>query len=431
MDRFDSYKPSGVKWIGEIPSHWRINRLKYEALVQPSNVDKKTNEGEEQVLLCNYMDVYKNEFIDSSLEFMEATATKDEIKKFIIKKGDVLVTKDSETPDDIANPALVIEDLENVICAYHLSQIRPTRNNLLGEYLFRLFQDNKFKAQFEVTANGVTRYGLSVAAFTEAFIPLPTTTEQTAIATYLDKKTAQIDKLITNKQKLIELLREERMAVINEAVSGKGNEWERKKLKYLLKPMKGALKPGPFGSDLKNSDVIHDGPIKVYTQRNVIDNDFETGEDFITDEKFKSLSVFEIDENDILVTTRGTIGRTAIFPSGARRGILHPCLIRIQIDESKILNEWLIRYFNESTYFQENVKLNSNSTVIDVIYGYTLREISISVPEIKEQQRILKHMQTETQKIDTTISKIEKEIELMQEYRTALISEVVTGKIKV
>ena len=92
--------------------------MKYEALVQPGNVDKKSNDGKESVLLCNYMDVYKNEFIDSSIKFMETTATKDEIRKFKIEKGDVLVTKDSETPDDIANPAFVKENFKNVIGAY-------------------------------------------------------------------------------------------------------------------------------------------------------------------------------------------------------------------------------------------------------------------------------------------------------------------------
>src|SRR4030065_2733523 len=142
MKRYEKYKPSGVEWIGEMPEHWDSKRLKYVASVQPSNVDKKTVEDELPVLLCNYMDVYKNEFIDSSINFMEATATEAEIAKFKIKKGDMLVTKDSETPDDIANPAFVKDDFENVICAYHLTQIRPNRSELIGEYLFRLFQAN-------------------------------------------------------------------------------------------------------------------------------------------------------------------------------------------------------------------------------------------------------------------------------------------------
>jgi type I restriction enzyme S subunit len=253
MERYERYKPSGIEWIGEIPEHWDLGKLKYVASVQPSNVDKKTIEGELPVLLCNYMDVYKNEFIDNSINFMEATATKDEIEKFKIKQGDVLVTKDSETADDIASPAIVKSDFENVICAYHLTQIRPNGDELIGEYLFRLFQEHRYKGQFEVSANGVTRFGLSVSAFSDAFVPLPSPDEQNAIAAYLDEKTARIDKLIANKQRLIELLKEERTAIINQAVTKGINpevklkpsgidwlgdipaHWTVKKLKYVTR----------------------------------------------------------------------------------------------------------------------------------------------------------------------------------------------------
>lgn len=98
-------KDSGIEWIGEIPKHWEVQRLKDLANIQNSNVDKKSHLNEIPIKLCNYVDVYKNDFIDSSLDFMEATATKDEIKKFRIEEGDVFITKDSETCDDIAIPA--------------------------------------------------------------------------------------------------------------------------------------------------------------------------------------------------------------------------------------------------------------------------------------------------------------------------------------
>jgi len=91
----------------------------------------------------------------------------------------------------------------------------------------------------------------------------------------------------------------------------------------------------------------------------------------------------------------------------------------------------VITYFNYSSYFKENVKLNSNATTIDVIYGYTLREVIIPTPPTHEQHLILNSLNKETTRIDSIISKSEKEIELLQEYRTALISEVVTGKVDV
>jgi type I restriction enzyme S subunit len=125
-------KDSGIEWLGEIPKHWQIKKMKNVADVKSSNVDKKSYDNEIKVLLCNYIDVYNNEFIDNSFSFMEATANENEIAKFNVKKGDVLVTKDSETPDDIANPAYIKKDLINTICGYHLAQIRANQIELIG-----------------------------------------------------------------------------------------------------------------------------------------------------------------------------------------------------------------------------------------------------------------------------------------------------------
>lgn len=219
LKKYPKYKPSGIEWIGEIPEHWEVKKLKYVAEVQPSNVDKKAKNGEKAILLCNYTDVYKNEFIERSFDFMEATAKDREIKKFILKNGDVLITKDSEAPNDIANPALVKQSFHNVICGYHLTQIRPFKEKLTGAFLFRLFQAKQFNSHFEISARGVTRFGLPIDSITGVKIIFPSIEEQTAIADYLDDKTAKIDTQIRKKKRLIELLKEERTAVINQAVT--------------------------------------------------------------------------------------------------------------------------------------------------------------------------------------------------------------------
>ena len=168
MKRYEKYKDSGVEWIGEISEEWEVKKLKYIADARPSNIDKKSKDDEESVFLCNYVDVYNNEYICSDLSFMKATANQDQIQKFILEKGDVIATKDSETPDDIANPALVVENFDNVVCGYHLTHIKPKAID--GRYLFRFFQTNYLNSYFEVSANGVTRYGLGVDKFNSALI---------------------------------------------------------------------------------------------------------------------------------------------------------------------------------------------------------------------------------------------------------------------
>lgn len=212
-------KDSGIEWLGKVPKHWDIKKMKFNASVRFSSVNKKSEEGEQPVRLCNYTDVYYNNSITQEIDFMEATASADEIRKFLLKAGDVLVTKDSEEWNDIAIPAFVATDLSNVLCGYHLAQIRPKRLN--GKYLFWLLSANAINYQYVIEASGVTRYGLGNYALSNSLILLPTEKEQTAIADYLDQKNAQIDDQITRAQKAIELLKEYRTALISEVVTGK------------------------------------------------------------------------------------------------------------------------------------------------------------------------------------------------------------------
>src|SRR5438045_2292983 len=125
MKRYLTFKPSGIIWLDNIPEGWEVKRLKYIANTRVSNVDKKS-EDEIQVKLCNYIDVYKNEFINEKIEFMVATATRRQVDYFELKRGDVIITKDSETPDDIGIPAYVdLVDTKNIVCWYHLAISTP------------------------------------------------------------------------------------------------------------------------------------------------------------------------------------------------------------------------------------------------------------------------------------------------------------------
>jgi type I restriction enzyme, S subunit len=208
--------------IGEIPEHWEVRRLKFLADVRFSTVDKHSHKEEKHVRLCNYVDVYKHEYITNDFDFMIATATDAEIKRFTVEKGDVIITKDSETANDIAVPALVVEALENVVCAYHLAHIKPNRELIESEFLFRLFQSKKINSHFEVAAKGVTRHGLSYDDINSVFLPYPTTLdEQKKIIKHIKTETRTLDIAISKAEREIELIKEYREAMIAEAVSGK------------------------------------------------------------------------------------------------------------------------------------------------------------------------------------------------------------------
>lgn len=213
-------KDSGVEWIVEIPEHWEVKRLKNISDVKISNVDKKSKDTEEPVLLCNYVDVYYNNEITRDIKFMKATAKKEQIEKFELKKEDILITKDSETPDDIAVAAWVRENLDGVVCGYHLAHIKPNRD-IYGKYLFYAFKSSGLRDQYWSNANGVTRFGLSKDKIKNALFFVPNKEEQEEIVDFIENNINDLGWLEEQIGSQILKLKEYKQSLIFEAVTGK------------------------------------------------------------------------------------------------------------------------------------------------------------------------------------------------------------------
>lgn len=260
-------------WTHHVPSNWGLDRLANVAEIRFSNVDKHTIEGEVPVRLCNYIDVYNHERITANLDFMEASAEQREIVRFQLRIGDVLATKDSETPDDIAISALVVDELPELLCGYHLALMRPLRHKLYGPYLAWLHVSKAFRAQYEARAVGVTRWGLSRAAFKEALVPIPPLAEQQLIADYLDGNCAAIDAAISTKRRQLKNLDDLFESSVFEAVT-QGLErrrtlkpsgldwlpeipenWEVQQIKRRCSLLRGRFVHRP-----RNDPALYDGP---------------------------------------------------------------------------------------------------------------------------------------------------------------------------
>jgi len=224
-----------------LPPDWKIEKLKFFADVRNSSVDKVISNDEEQIKLCNYTDVYYHDCITPDLRFTYGSATKAEIARFQLKRGQVIITKDSEAWEDIGVPALVTEDMSRVLCGYHLSVFEPGPN-LDGGFLAWSCRCEPLNDQFKLAANGVTRFGLSQYPMKNAFIALPPLDIQRRIVRFLDEKTAQIDEVIekmagtalkssapndfshSRGKSLVGLLMEYRAALITAAVTGQIKE---------------------------------------------------------------------------------------------------------------------------------------------------------------------------------------------------------------
>lgn len=201
-------------------SHWRLCRLKDVANIFASNVDKKTYDDGVQVRLCNYVDVYYNDRIVNELPFMEATASLQEIKKFQLKSGWVIATKDSESASDIGIAAYVEKDLPGVVCGYHLAILEPSKD-LNGLFLKYFLDCSETKIQLAQRATGLTRVGLGKNDFGTLRIQLPPLEEQVSIAQEITAECERIDRLGIQTDELIAKLQERRRALINSAVTGK------------------------------------------------------------------------------------------------------------------------------------------------------------------------------------------------------------------
>ena len=206
--------------------------------------------------------------------------------------------------------------------------------------------------------------------------------------------------------------------------------WEMGPLKRFVARRPGAIKAGPFGSQLTANEMM-EADVKVYTQRNVIDRNLGEGSNYISNTKFEVLRAFEVFPGDVLVTSRGTIGRTMLVTEDCERGVLHPCLIRVQPDQRHLIAEFLMTLIQDSQLLSQQLVFLSNATTIDVIYSDTLANIVVPVPPLPEQTTIVRFLDHTDRRIRRYIRAKQKLIALLEEQKQDIIHQAVTGQIDV
>lgn len=432
---YEEYKKVDLPWIDKIPSHWEIDRGK-----NLFKQEKRKVKAEDEIITCfrdGEVTLRKNRRTTGFTESIQ------EIGYQGIKKGDLVIHQ----MDSFAGAAGVSDSDGKGSPILSICNGKILLNNYYYAFIVREMAHNGFIMSL---SRGIRERSTDFRfkTFAEQLYPFPPREEQDKIVDFLDYNLAKIDKFVELTKRQIELLKEQKEVIINDSVTKGVNKnveykdsgidwigeipahWEITRLKYLLEKGKNNIKVGPFGSQLKNSDLTIKGKW-IYNQRTVLDKNFLTNSSFISEKKYNELIGFKVEKDDILITTRGSIGRVCKIPTNFQEGVIHPCIIKFRLDEKKYNYELLEILFNESKFTRNQISILSNATTIDVIYSNTLKNIYIPLPELSEQEEIVAYIEKETSKIDRTIDLYKKQIGLIKEYRTSLIASAVTGKIDV
>ena len=412
--------------------------LKRLAAVMPSNVDKHSVDGEQQVSLCNYVDVYKNERITDALNFMEATATEAQVSRFTLQAHDVIVTKDSEEPTDIGIPAYVPSSLPGVVCGYHLAVLRPSDERLYGGYLHWALQSAEVKAYYSTAATGISRYALGIGDLGMTPIHVPSRTEQVRIANFLDEQTARIDALIAEKERLVKRLSEIRYSTISWAVTGG------------LHLNKGTCKTGhPFIPELpsgwqlggltkyigpvvdyrgKTPEKVEEGVLLV-TARNIRDGllDYRASAEYVRDDAYEEIMRRGRPEvGDVLFTTEAPLGQVANVDRTdialAQRVVKFRGL-------TGVLNNYFLKYWLMGDAVQSTLTTLATGSTAEGIKASKLGQIPVAVPSIDEQAEIVAFLDERLVVFEAVSNHAQEHIDRLREYRSSLISAAVTGQL--
>jgi len=396
---------------------WEEVRLEKVSELFFSNVDKKIDPQEIPVRLCNYMDVYSNLYITNDIPFMRGSVKKREIEKYSLYKDDVIITKDSETPDDIANAAVVSEDLDNTVCGYHLAVIRPNKNKIDGIFLMHYLHYPTVNNQFAKLANGVTRFGLTTNSIKQAKIFLPPLAEQHRIAEIL----STWDEAISLTERLIVAKQTRKKGLMQQLLMGKTRfgefegEWDEVRLEKIA-----SVERGKFSARPRNNPQLYGGKIPfVQTGDVTASSGWLKSYSQTLNEKGLEVSR-QFPRGTILVTIAANIGDIALTTFDVA---CPDSLVAVQAKDG-ISNKWLMYTLKMKKQELESLSTQNAQRNINL---QVLRPLKIVLPTLKEQRRIAAVLQT----CDAELELLRRKLSALQTQKRGLMQQLLTGRVRV
>ena len=430
MEKYSEYKDSGVQWLGEIPSHWKTVPFKSIFCLTKGLSITKANLVDEGVNVISYGQIHSKQnksirivpelYRKVSKEYLGVSP------QSLCNKEDFLIADTSE--DIIGSGNFVRVDEEQLLFAGYHTIIARNKKPENGEFLAYLMLSDRWRMQIWIQVHGVKLYSISRGILNATKFLLPSIEEQHAIVSYLDTKCSKLDTFISNKEKEITLLQEMKQRVITDAVTR-------------------GLNPNV---KFKPTNIPWLPEIPEHWKMSKVSSHFRQRNEKVSDKKYRPLSVSKIGitpqlDNVALSNAEGNsrklvkVGDYAVNSRSDRKGSCgisnyegSVSLITIVLEPFDIDGGYVHYLFRSSPWVEEFYR-NGRGIVADLwTTNYQMMKgMYLPVPPIEEQHAIVSYITERVAKIDSLIEKLNKEIECIKEYKQRLISDVVTGQIKV
>ena len=431
---YPAYRHSGVEWMGEVPAHWEVKRLKHLATLNPESLMEDTDPTREMV----YVDIGGVDSLGRIVEREQLTfATAPSRARRLVRDGDVIVS----TVRTYLRAIAPISDSESgTVVSTGFAVVRPA-HDLITDYAAYALRAPYFVERVVANSKGVSFPAINESEMATYELASPPDLEQRAIAAFLDRETARIDALVAKKERLIALLQEQRTALISRAVT-KGLDpavpmkdsgvewlgeipahWEVKRIKFIAQVGNGSTpnrdNPEYWGGEYPwlNSSVVN---LHEVTE----------GSDFVTGLALAECHLPRVLPPAVLVGITGE-GRTRGMATVLRAEATinqHLAFIRPTCGHADV--EYLRYVFHSAYQFLRDESGGGGSTK-GALTCEQLENMPIAFPLEAEQRAIAALLDRETARIDALVGKVREAVERLKELRTALISAAVTGKIDV
>lgn len=403
--------------------------LRHAAQVLVSNVDKKSYDGGLPVRLCNYTDVYKNHNVAPHDGLMRATATAEELARFRLRCEDSIITKDSESMDDIGIPAFVTATAHDFVCGYHLAILRPLPDVVDGRFLNWSLHSALTKAHMSSRASGMTRYGLTYGSIQDTLIALPLFAEQRRIAEFLDGRVSRIDSIISARRRQADLIALSFASIRSDYI-------ERDFVEFAGAPVRRFVANVEQGSSPAASDrpaglgewgVVKTSAIKFGSFHPDMNKALEP--DAVIDPNL------EVKDGDLLVT-RGSgssalVGDVAVarLDRGGPRLLLSDLTYRLRTPTAS--PDYLAQCLLSSQVRADLGSRVRQGTGPAKARGEDILNLRVPAASPVAQRRTTEAIQEARIKMRLTTTGLEHSIALLSEYKQSLITAAVTGELDV